>query len=93
MENEKFYEIKNLTPNLVFDSLSMLDYNFQGEEYINFLKVVPNNEEFLIITNQHYLLNYKIKYSNYEETNIPTPNLNFIFRETNYIYDCDMYVF
>ena len=91
MENENNNQIRNLIPNLVFDSLNMLDCNFHGEDYINTLKVVPNNEEFLITTNKHELLNFKINYFNDTQPDVPIPNLNFKFKETNYIYDCDMY--
>ena len=56
MENESLNLIKNLTPKLVYDSSTMLNNKFQGDEYINFLKVLPNSDEFLIITNNNFLI-------------------------------------
>ena len=93
---EKFNKNNFLTPNCVYDSEVSLKYNFDKENFIKFLKVIPNNEELLIITNKNEILKLKLfwkenlgLYRGQTALDI-SAEINFKFKETNYVYDFDM---
>ncbi len=98
VSNENFNKNKFLTPNCVYDSETSLKYNFGGGNFIKFLKILPNNEEFLIITNKNEILKLKLfceennKFCLFPDQNTSdiSTEISFKFKETNYIYDFDM---
>ena len=79
-------DFKLYTPACVYCSLFDYKENFQKDSYINFSKFLPNQNEFVLLSNDKKFR--LIKLFNYD--NIWTTKELFCITEKNYIYDLDM---
>ncbi len=75
----------NLLPDLMYDSSSLTDCKFNEDNFISFMRVLPN--EIYLVTNNKDILNVNVINQSV------SINKEFEFKETNYIYDIDTYFF
>lgn len=85
-ENSNLNEKKQFTPTYVYDSNLDHPNYFAKENFIKFLKVVPNQKEVLVISNKNNIILYRNNNSN----DSLSTNVVFNKQESHHIYDLDM---